>query len=59
MFTLQVIQEQVEYDEMDLVLIFSRKIWVTARLFCDLLIARATYGTGHNIEGVPCKLIHS
>jgi hypothetical protein len=37
--TLQVIQEQVEYNETDFVFIFLYKIWVAASLFGYLLIA--------------------
>ena len=59
MFTLQVIQEQVEYDEMDLVLIFSRKIWVTAYFFCNLFVTRTANGTRDYVKRMARKLVHS
>jgi hypothetical protein len=59
MLALQVIQKQVECDETNLVFIFSRKIWVTARLLCRLLITRAAYWARDDIECMACKLIDS
>ena len=48
MFTLQVIQKQVEYDETNLVLIFSRKIRISAS-FRDGPPGQLTFdgATGH------------
>lgn len=59
MLALQVVEKQVEYNETNLMFIFSRKIRVAARLLCHLFIARAADGTCHNVKRVTRVLIDS
>ncbi len=58
MFTLEVVQKEIENDQADFPPVFREKTGIIASFAHDLLMTRPANGAGDNVERVSCNRIH-